>query len=612
MAISAEQLNIILTAKDKAFATAMEKNARRIQSFEAKSKKSLGGAGASFEALGKMAAKAAPFVAGFFSVQMLQNAAHMATELKNLSTLTGVNVERFQEMAYASSRYGVSQEKMADIIKDTNDKLGDFLQNGGGPMKDFFDNIAPKVGITADAFRKLNGADALQLYVTSLQKAGVSQSEMTFYMEALASDSALLTPLLMDNGTEMNNLAESARSLGIVLDEDLIAQTAQMDQVWSAVMSSMSRNFTAFAMNVINGFDNIFGITTIGQMNIAKRQLGDLATEAADLQAQLNEADINGGMISNLEMGGALGTGVVNPEAAKKRLKEIADQEAAANAELARLKEMTDRVNAAREKLANTESFGTGETPASKGAGTKKDPVKEASDAFATLMGNLDGARKAENDFATAQKIVNDALKAGVITSDEAQLAIGILTTQMQLAKKEMVDMSGVANILDDGMTNAFMSILEGTQSTKDAFKSMASDIIKELYRVLVVQRMVGSLGSATSGGSGILGFIGGLTGLRTNASGGALQAGQPSVVGEQGREIFVPSTSGRVLSVGQAQSAAGLGGGGNITVVQHNSFGAGVSRAEINSMMPKIVETTKAAVLDAKKRGGSYGSAFA
>ena len=257
MAISAEQLNIILTAKDKAFASAMEKNARRIQSFEAKSKKSLGGAGASFEALGKMAAKAAPFVAGFFSVQMLQNAAHMATELKNLSTLTGVNVERFQEMAYASSRYGVSQEKMADIIKDTNDKLGDFLQNGGGPMKDFFDNIAPKVGITADAFRKLNGADALQLYVTSLQKAGVSQSEMTFYMEALASDSALLTPLLMDNGTEMNNLAESARSLGIVLDEDLIAQTAQMDQVWSAVMSSMSKNFTAFAMNVINGFDNM-------------------------------------------------------------------------------------------------------------------------------------------------------------------------------------------------------------------------------------------------------------------------------------------------------------------------------------------------------------------
>ena len=59
MAISAEQLNIILTAKDKAFATAMEKNARRIQAFEAKSKKSLGGAGASFEALGKMAAKAA-------------------------------------------------------------------------------------------------------------------------------------------------------------------------------------------------------------------------------------------------------------------------------------------------------------------------------------------------------------------------------------------------------------------------------------------------------------------------------------------------------------------------------------------------------------------------
>jgi hypothetical protein len=451
----------------------------------------------------------------------------------------------------------------------------------------------------------------LQLYVTSLQKAGVSQSEMTFYMEALASDSALLTPLLMDNGTEMNNLAESARSLGIVLDEDLIAQTAQMDQVWSAVMSSMSRNFTAFAMNVINGFDNIFGITTIGQMNIATRTLETLGTEASRLQAQLNETDVSGAFSVD-EFSGVGGMGVVDPEAAKARLKVIQDQQAAANAELARLKEMTDRVNAARDKLANTESFGTGETPASKGAGTKKNPVKEASDAFASLMGSLDGARKAENDFATAQKIVNDALKAGVITSDEAQLAIGILTTQMQLAKKEMVDMSSVATILDDGMTNAFMSILDGTQSTKDAFKSMASDIIKELYRVLVVQRMVGSLGSATSGGSGILGFIGGLAGLKGRASGGSVIAGQPYMVGESGREPFVPAQNGRILSTAQAKDALSGGGGGNITVVQHNSFGAGVSRAEINSMMPKIVETTKAAVLDAKKRGGSYGSAFA
>ena len=63
-------------------------------------------------------------------------------------------------------------------------------------MADFFENIAPQVGVTADQFRKLNGADALQLYVSSLQKANVSQNDMTFYLEAIASDASYLLPLL--------------------------------------------------------------------------------------------------------------------------------------------------------------------------------------------------------------------------------------------------------------------------------------------------------------------------------------------------------------------------------------------------------------------------------
>jgi hypothetical protein len=34
--------------------------------------------------------------------------------------------------------------------------------------------------------------------------------------------------------------------------------------------------------------------------------------------------------------------------------------------------------------------------------------------------------------------------------------------------------------------------------------------------------------------------------------------------------------------------------------------------RAEIKSLMPQIADNAKAAVLDAKRRGGSYGGGFA
>jgi hypothetical protein len=96
------------------------------------------------------------------------------------------------------------------------------------------------------------------------------------------------------------------------------------------------------------------------------------------------------------------------------------------------------------------------------------------------------------------------------------------------------------------------------------------------------------------------------------NAAGGAIYAGQPTVVGEHGREVFVPSTAGRILSV--PQSKAALGGGDGVTVNQTINITTGVQqtvRNEIKTLLPQIAETAKAAVADSKRRGGSYGRAF-
>lgn len=146
-------------------------------------------------------------------------AADAAREIDNLSRLTSQTTDDFQRTAFAARAYGVEQDKLADILKDTQDKVGDFLTTGAGPMVDFFEQVAPLVGVTAEQFRGLNGKEALQLYVDSLERANLSQSEMVFYMEAIASDATLLLPLLSDSGAEMSRLADRADELGVVLDE---------------------------------------------------------------------------------------------------------------------------------------------------------------------------------------------------------------------------------------------------------------------------------------------------------------------------------------------------------------------------------------------------------
>ena len=105
-----------------------------------------------------------------------QNVAEMGREIDKLSQISGASTDEFQRLAFGAKTVGIEQDKLADIFKDTSDKVGEFLATGGGPLKDFFEVIAPKVGVTAQAFRDLSGPQALQLYFDSLQKPASSKS----------------------------------------------------------------------------------------------------------------------------------------------------------------------------------------------------------------------------------------------------------------------------------------------------------------------------------------------------------------------------------------------------------------------------------------------------
>ncbi len=178
---------------------------------------------AAFARRARIAATAAATALAAGVVSMTRSTVAAANEIGQLSQVANANPEVFQRWSAASATVGIEQEKLADILKDVNDRVGDFLQTGGGPMADFFETIAPRVGVTADEFARLSGPEALQLYVSSLERAGVSQQEMTFYLEAMASDATRLIPLLQNGGAEMTRLGAQAQALGAVLDADAIA-----------------------------------------------------------------------------------------------------------------------------------------------------------------------------------------------------------------------------------------------------------------------------------------------------------------------------------------------------------------------------------------------------
>lgn len=252
----------------------------------------------SFDRLSAVAVKAGAALGSALSVGVLSNwvkqSALATAQMARMAELSGATVEEFQRWAYASRSVGIEQDKLGDIFKDVQDKIGDFLQTGGGPMADFFENIAPKVGVTAEQFRNLSGPEALQLYVSSLDKANLSQSEMTFYMEAIANDATLLLPLLRNNAAGLKDLAAEAEELGLVLSSEAAAAALEFERglnTLGAASDGAGKQLAAElvpTLNIMNGLlidsrSSGEGLTVVA--NVLSGALKVLATVALAVSA---------------------------------------------------------------------------------------------------------------------------------------------------------------------------------------------------------------------------------------------------------------------------------------------------------------------------------------
>ena len=201
-------------------------------------------------------------------------------------------------------------------------------------------------------------------------------------------------------------------------------------------------------------------------------------------------------------------------------------------------------------------------------------------------------------------------------TQGELPSAFETFMSNLQRTRELAGDLTPQLEKLGDqaisGLGKSFTDAITGAQKFSDAIKNMAKSVIDSLIQMLIQKYIVdaafgfisGALGGGTTpaptGG-------GGGSGLPTFANGGVATGGRPAIVGEKGPELFIPSSTGRVVPNDQ------LGGGG-VTVVQHINVTTGVQqtvRAEIANLLPQISNAAKSAVADARMRGGGFSKAM-
>jgi hypothetical protein len=180
-----------------------------------------------------------------------------------------------------------------------------------------------------------------------------------------------------------------------------------------------------------------------------------------------------------------------------------------------------------------------------------------------------------------------------------------------------------IAQSIANSFGSAMTSIVDGTKSVKDAFKDMANEIIKELYRIFVVKQITGMIANAISPGAGDSYMLakggvlnngqvvpyanGGVVGSPTTFP---MTGGRTGLMGEAGPEAIMPLKRGKNGKLGvQAE-----GGSGDVIIHQNFNFTANGDESVkkiIAQQAPAIANMTKKQILDDRRRGGQMKQAF-
>ena len=275
------------------------------------------------------------------------------------------------------------------------------------------------------------------------------------------------------------------------------------------------------------------------------------------------------------------------------------------------------RKYAGRGTLSNKDPiFGTGPR---EGQSIYKEPrkTKAPKDPLQELMKNLTLQKRlfgVEEDRASVMKALGESYSKYTPEQIDSAIKLTESIRKQNEALKEQQDeldrLKDMAEQLAAPFDDFFMSLVDGTTTVSDAFKVMASDILKELYRVLVVKQTVsnitdlsGDITSLMSGSNPFAGFDGGgYTGSGPRSGGLDGKGGFMAML--HPRETVVDHTKGQ-----------GIGGA---TINQVFNISANTSddtkrliTKTIEQSSSTIVNQSVNAVMDRRRRGGSMKSVF-
>ncbi|TKJ88694.1 hypothetical protein [Erwinia persicina] len=239
------------------------------------------------------------------AISVVSDTAQENREVINTAKSLGINANSLLAMTQAQKAagfIGANNEKSGDQIKDTREKIGDFLNNasvnkkgeftGGGAVGD----IANQFGWDKDTIASFskNPLDFIQATVNAGQQKGLSDGEISNLIESLGDQLTYLLPALKNNGQGLIDTVKQLTYAGANLTDTTIANNDKATQFTTAIDLASQGLKNEFSNGVLDAVGSSEQLTEalhnlLPAAEWMGQQVGDFITQLGSLVKSIRE-----------------------------------------------------------------------------------------------------------------------------------------------------------------------------------------------------------------------------------------------------------------------------------------------------------------------------------
>jgi hypothetical protein len=518
-------------------------------------------------AAGFAAAGAAAAAAGAAIAALGVKTAEWAGRLADLRDMTGLSLAEIQKFQVIGQVYGVGVDTMTDAtakliqrmargaegsadLRMALDQLGISLTDAGGDSRAMGDVMTEVIGKLGDI------ENVTERNVTAVRLFGRSAGQ--------------LAPVLGTTSAEMTALVERAERLGLIMSDEDVEAADKLSEELGLLNASLEATGRSIGVVVVPMLMEMARVVNDVVLPAVRPLIESLRMMLAATGGGPGVAAQ--GIIAGLE-------GIDDLAALQQRFMMFWDRLPSVAAAAG---ESIDEIQAGLEEFGITAtdlnhilfalegrivavSAATGSSGAAleiENAALRTFDLRISLDRLVPTLEEVSASTRKWSEFMQMGVDITAAMRtplevyADTVEELDALLKLGAISQETYNrakadAKEKVEELTEAEGVFLDVTLDVFDAISDGTRGVAESFTAMVNSIIRDLARAELQRGLTslitGLFGGASSGSP----EPGSFEHLYGRAAGGPVSSGTAYMVGERGPELFVPRTSGQIVSSG-------------------------------------------------------------